>query len=61
MLKKWMDLSSHYIIKDRNRFKENIPGEWRYEMQGLGFNYRMNEIQAALGLSQLKKTRKDCL
>ena len=52
------DLRSHYIIKDRNRFKENIPGQWRYEMQGLGFNYRMNEIQAALGLSQLKRLEK---
>ena len=52
------DLRSHYIIKDRNRFKENIPGQWRYEMQGLGFNYRMNEMQAALGLSQLKRLEK---
>ena len=55
---KMQDLRSHYIIKDRNRFKENVPGEWRYEMQGLGFNYRMNEMQAALGLSQLKKLEK---
>ena len=55
---KMQDLRSHCIIKDRNRFKENIPGQWRYEMQGLGFNYRMNEIQAALGLSQLKRLEK---
>ena len=55
---KMQDLRSHCIIKDRNRFKENIPGQWRYEMQGLGFNYRMNEMQAALGLSQLKRLEK---
>ena len=55
---KMQDLRSHCIIKDHNRFKENIPGGWRYEMQGLGFNYRMNEIQAALGLSQLKRLEK---
>lgn len=30
-------------------------GEWYYEMTDLGFNYRMNDIQAALGLSQIKK------
>jgi UDP-4-amino-4,6-dideoxy-N-acetyl-beta-L-altrosamine transaminase len=31
------------------------PGEWYYEMQSLGYNYRITDIQAALGLSQLKK------
>tara|TARA_B100000886_G_scaffold169003_1_gene115688 strand:- start:12436 stop:13629 length:1194 start_codon:yes stop_codon:yes gene_type:complete len=55
---KMRDLRSHCIIKDRSRFEEKIPGEWRYEMQDLGFNYRMNEIQAALGLSQLKRLEK---
>lgn len=30
-------------------------GDWYYEMTDLGFNYRMTDIQAALGLSQLKK------
>ncbi|NLY80176.1 MAG: UDP-4-amino-4,6-dideoxy-N-acetyl-beta-L-altrosamine transaminase [Lysinibacillus sp.] len=30
-------------------------GDWYYEMADLGFNYRMTDIQAALGLSQLKK------
>ena len=28
---------------------------WYYEMQGIGFNYRITDIQAALGLSQLRK------
>ena len=32
-----------------------IPGEWYYEMIDLGYNYRMTDIQAALGTSQLKK------
>ena len=52
---KMMDLRSHCIVKDKERFIEKTPGDWRYEMQSLGFNYRMNEIQAALGLSQLKR------
>ncbi|MFA1737422.1 UDP-4-amino-4,6-dideoxy-N-acetyl-beta-L-altrosamine transaminase [Lysinibacillus fusiformis] len=30
-------------------------GDWYYEMTELGFNYRMTDIQAALGLSQIKK------
>ncbi|MFA6583404.1 MAG: UDP-4-amino-4,6-dideoxy-N-acetyl-beta-L-altrosamine transaminase [Elusimicrobiaceae bacterium] len=34
------------------------PGPWYYEMQRLGFNYRMTDFQAALGLSQLKKLEK---
>ncbi len=29
--------------------------DWRYEMRELGFNYRMTDLQAALGISQLKK------
>jgi len=31
------------------------PGPWYYEMQELGFNYRITDIQAALGISQIKK------
>ncbi len=52
---KMMDLRSHFIIKDSERFIEKNTPDWRYEMQELGFNYRMNDIQAALGLSQLKR------
>lgn len=33
------------------------PAPWYYEMQDLGFNYRMNDIQAALGISQLRHLR----
>ena len=32
-----------------------IPGDWYYEQHTLGFNYRMTELQAALGLSQLSR------
>ena len=48
------DLRSHGITKDANRF-EYIPGSWAYEQQDLGFNYRITELQAALGLSQLER------
>lgn len=43
---------SHGIMKT-DYAKEQ--GDWYYEMVDLGYNYRMNDIQAALGLSQLKK------
>lgn len=49
---------SHGITKDEFKFKGNAPGDWYYEMQELGFNYRMTDIQAALGISQLKKISK---
>ncbi|NLQ18793.1 UDP-4-amino-4,6-dideoxy-N-acetyl-beta-L-altrosamine transaminase [Marinomonas sp. M1K-6] len=32
-----------------------MPGDWYYEQHTLGFNYRMTELQAALGLSQLSR------
>lgn len=47
-------LRSHGITKDPANLKKN-PGPWYYEMQELGFNYRLSDFQAALGLSQLKK------
>ena len=44
---------SHGITKE-NLINES-HGDWYYEMQELGFNYRITDIQCALGLSQLKK------
>lgn len=44
---------SHGIVRDG--FGGESPGDWYYEMNFLGFNYRMSDIQAALGLSQLSK------
>ncbi|HEX3008109.1 MAG TPA: UDP-4-amino-4,6-dideoxy-N-acetyl-beta-L-altrosamine transaminase, partial [Bacteroidales bacterium] len=47
-------LRSHGITRESNQMTEN-PGPWYYEMQDLGFNYRLTDIQAALGISQLNK------
>jgi UDP-4-amino-4,6-dideoxy-N-acetyl-beta-L-altrosamine transaminase len=47
-------LRTHGITKDRNKITQ-YPGPWYQEMQLLGFNYRLSEIHAALGISQLKK------
>ena len=45
---------SHGITKDPANLEEN-HGSWYYEMRELGYNYRMTDIQATLGSSQLKK------
>lgn len=45
---------AHGITKDPTRMS-HCEGSWFYEMQELGFNYRMTEMQAALGISQLKR------
>ena len=49
------DLRSHGITKDASRFEYPAPGPWSYEQQSLGFNYRMTEMQAALGLNQISR------
>ena len=46
---------SHGITKDSDKFQHPNQGEWHYEQHLLGFNYRMTDIQAALGISQLKR------
>lgn len=45
-------LRTHGITKDEKRLESNHGG-WYYEMQDLGYNYRLTDIQAALGNSQL--------
>lgn len=44
---------SHGITK--NHFVNEPDGDWYYEMHYLGFNYRITDIQAVLGISQLEK------
>ena len=42
------------MVKNSDKLKKD-DGSWYYEMQELGFNYRLTDIQSALGSSQLKK------
>jgi len=51
-------LREHGIEKNIKNFKNNNNSLWYYEQQTLGFNYRMSDIHAALGLSQLDKVNK---
>jgi UDP-4-amino-4,6-dideoxy-N-acetyl-beta-L-altrosamine transaminase len=67
LYKKLLKLRTHGITKNENEFSNSIDfacgqetnGEqypsWYMEMQTLGFNYRLTDFQAALGLSQLKR------
>jgi len=51
--KRLMMFRTHGITK--NKFMHKPDGDWYYEMQLLGYNYRMTDIQAALGISQIRK------
>ena len=56
VLAKKMDLlRSHGITRDESLMDEPSHGGWYYEQVDLGFNYRMTEMQAALGLSQMSR------
>ncbi|MFE8711728.1 UDP-4-amino-4,6-dideoxy-N-acetyl-beta-L-altrosamine transaminase [Aeromonas allosaccharophila] len=45
----------HGITRDSADFKNDAPGDWYYEQHELGYNYRLTDIQATLGISQLKR------
>ena len=49
---------SHCITRDPELMTKEADGPWYYQQIGLGFNYRMTDVQAALGYSQLTKVDK---
>ena len=46
---------THGITKDPKSMMKKPEGNWYYQQIDLGFNYRMTELQAALGISQMKR------
>jgi UDP-4-amino-4,6-dideoxy-N-acetyl-beta-L-altrosamine transaminase len=48
-------IRSHGVTRDPSLMTEVSHGSWYYQQIELGFNYRMTELQAALGLSQLER------
>lgn len=54
---KLIQFRTHGITRDYNKlsYKDESNMGWYYEQQFLGYNYRMTDIQAALGTSQMKK------
>ncbi|QKS82240.1 UDP-4-amino-4,6-dideoxy-N-acetyl-beta-L-altrosamine transaminase [Pseudomonas bijieensis] len=48
-------LRSHGITRDAQQMTHESDGPWYYQQIDLGFNYRMTELQAALGVSQMER------
>lgn len=55
LAKKLKILSSHGVTRNQKDMTEQSHGSWYYQQIALGFNYRMSELHAALGLSQLTR------
>ena len=47
-------LRNNGIIKEKKNFRFKNLGPWYYEQHSIGYNFRMNDIQSTLGISQLK-------
>lgn len=48
-------LRSHGVTRDENLMEHPSEGDWYYEQVALGWNYRLTDMQAVLGLSQLQR------
>jgi UDP-4-amino-4,6-dideoxy-N-acetyl-beta-L-altrosamine transaminase len=48
-------MRTHGITRDPRAMTRRPDGDWYYEQIDLGFNYRMTDVQAALGVSQLER------
>ena len=63
LAEKLKSLCSHGMVRDSNQWvnieeafdKDSTPNSWYYEMQELGYNYRISDINCALGSSQLTR------
>jgi len=55
LAEKLMLLRSHGITRDPAQMTREPDGPWYYQQIALGFNYRMTELQAALGVSQMQR------
>ena len=48
-------LRTHGVTRDEKLLQQPVQGPWYYEQIDLGYNYRLNDLQATLGLSQLHR------
>lgn len=55
LAEKMRQFRSHGITRERSRMTLTAEGDWYYEQQSLGYNYRMTDLQAALGMSQMNR------
>ncbi len=58
LYEKLLMFRTHGITREHNRLVNRDEGDWFYEQHFLGYNYRLTDIQAVLGISQLKKLDK---
>lgn len=58
LCEKLCELRTHGVTRDPQKLLNKKQGGWYYEMQSLGFNYRLTDIQAAIGIEQLKKSNR---
>ncbi|MBE0471895.1 MAG: UDP-4-amino-4,6-dideoxy-N-acetyl-beta-L-altrosamine transaminase [Methyloprofundus sp.] len=55
LLEKMQLLRSHGVTREAHLMDQALEGPWYYQQVDLGFNYRMTELQAALGVSQMTR------
>lgn len=55
LAQKMVQLRSHGITRDQANMTHSSDGPWYYQQIDLGYNYRMTEMQAALGVSQMSR------
>ncbi len=55
LYKRLRQFRNHGMVHDGASLRRESPGPWYYEQQALGFNYRITDLQCALGTSQLAK------
>ena len=55
LFEKLYKLRSHGIVRNQEDMENISHGSWYYEQIDLGFNFRLNDLQSALGISQLQR------
>lgn len=58
LAEKMKELRQHGITRKTSKMTHEAEGDWYYQQIELGFNYRMTELQAALGISQIQSLDK---
>ncbi len=58
LYRKLKGFRAYCLTKDSQLLVDKDDGPWHYEIQGLGYNYRISDVMCALGRSQLKKLDK---
>ena len=51
-------LRSHGIVREKKKMNKKSDGPWYYQQVDLGYNYRMNDMEAAIGCEQIKRLNK---